>query len=108
MKHLELFKVKFTSAIPRQKVTDGVVVHYFRNNFEIAGQMYSVQSPKDLSGLQGEVRFVKAGEPLPDGNGVVARDAFSIAGITSLESLRTALELVRLKRDIDAFEKAGN
>jgi len=102
MNHLEKFSVSISGSLSRQKVQDGVAVKYYRNNFTVDGKIYSVANPEDLQGLDCVVQFVKKGESIP-GGGTVAQDAFSLVSVTSIQGLRNALDVVKLKREREAL-----
>ena len=87
MNHLEEKVVKFTSAVERQVIEDGVVKKYWRSNFVVDGVVGSVTSPSKLTAQIGRVRFVKKGELGPTGVAVV-QDAWSLVGALSLTEVR--------------------
>lgn len=99
MKHLETATVVFTSCIARQVVDNGVTKKYYRNNFTLEGNTFSVANPDKLTGQVGKVRFVKAGEKTPQG-GVVVQDAYSLVGAGTVEELRTAVAAKALTTEL--------
>jgi hypothetical protein len=95
MEHLQEFNVVFTTCVPRS--FNGET--YFRNNFKIDGNTYSISNPLDLSGLDGTVIFIKKGELNTEGK-PVTKDCFSLIGVQTIASLETANRKRQLQNEL--------
>jgi len=100
-KHGQKFNVGFYGSLPRTQVIteqNGVQLAapiqrpYFRLNFVLENEGYSVRCDKDCAGQAGTVMFVEAGQQLPDGSGTVARDGFSLVSLTTADTIAKAKE----------------